>query len=399
MNLKIENIMKNIRLRKNLQNILIFFVFVTVTGIYACNRSKTTNNSDDKSEMLKIKFNINTKSSDLLLKWFDKQSDTNITKDIIEQPGTQIMESIIEITLSQNELPTFFEELENFSVNDSLKSDPYGLRLAWLQRSESSLLLDKIKEYNFSGEITDRIKPYIPTDYPLDVTCNVYFVLTGWEWGDAMVRHITNIDNHYRVSEPGEPVIIVNLSIMTKLYGDDIDILLNDDISNTISHELFHLVFAEYQNVSSYWKNNRDTTEVGQLVEIIQNEGIAHYLSHNQKQNLIENYNSSDELKEHEKDAFKQLDIAVKQLLSPELSKQEKDDILMKSNAGRYWDKFGAIAGKFMVYHIEKEYGENAIQQSLSSGPYYFLELYNKVQSENPTLPILPEELKKRIEL
>ncbi len=390
--------MKNIRIRKTSNNLLIFVVIIALTGIYSCNQSKTTDNSNDNPEMLKIKFNINTKSSDLLLKWFDNKSDT-IMKEILEQQGTQIMAGIVENTLPQNELPTFSDELKNFSVNDSLKPDPYGLRLAWFQRGESSLLLDKIKEYNFSSEITDRIKPYIPTDYPLDVTSNVYFVLTGWEWGDAMVRHITNIDNHYRVIEQGKPIIIVNLSIITNLYGDDLDKLLNDNISNTISHELFHLVFAEYQNVSSYWKNNRDTTEVGQLVEIIQNEGIAHYLSHNQKQNLIENYNSSDELKEHEKDAFKQLDIAVKQLLSPELSKQEKDDILMKSNAGRYWDKFGAIAGKFMVYHIEKRYGEQAVQQSLSKGAYYFLELYNKVQAENPTLPGLPEELKKRIEL
>ena len=384
--------MKNIRLRKNSQNTSIFFALIILTGIYACNRSKTTNNSNDKFEMLKIEFNINTTSSDLLLKWFDNQSDTNITKDILEQPGTQIMESIVKNTLTQSELPTFFNELKSFSINDSLKPDPYGLRLAWFQKGESSLLLDKIKEYNFSDEITDRIKPYIPTDYPLDVTSNVYFVLTGWEWGDAMVRHITNIDVTYRVTEQGEPIIIVNLSIITNLYGDDLDKLLNDNISNTISHELFHLVFAEYQNVSSYWKNDRDTTEVGQLVEIIQNEGIAHYLSHNQKQNLIENYNSSDKLKEHEKDAFKQLDVAVKQLLSPELSKQEKDNILMKSNAGRYWDKFGAIAGKFMVYHIEKEYGEQAIQESLSKGAYYFLELYKKVRTENPTLPSLPDE-------
>ena len=343
---------------------------------------------------MKIKFDIHTKSSDLLLKWFDNQSDI-IVNDILELPGTQIMAGIVENTLSQNELPTFFDELINFDINDSLKSDPYGLRLAWFQRDKSSLLLNKIKEYNFSDEITDRIKPYIPTDYFLDVACNVYFVLTGWEWGDAMVCEITNIDNQYKVTEQGESVIIINLSIITKLYGDDINKLLNDNISNTMSHELFHLVFAEYQNVSSYWKNNRDTTKIGQLVEIIQNEGIAHYLSHNQKQNLIKNYNTSNELKEHEKKAFKQLDIAVKHILNNELSEQEKDDILMKSNAGKYWDKFASIAGKFMVYHIEKEYGEHAIQQSLSKGSYYFLELYNKVQSENPILPSVPEELKK----
>ena len=387
--------MKNIGLIINSNNLLFLFAIIALIGICSCNQSKTTDETNDNFEKLKIKFNIHTKSSDLLLKWFDNQSDT-IMKEILEQPGTQIMAGIVENTLSRNELPTFFDELKNFSINDSLKSDPYGLRLAWLQRDESSLLLNKIKEYNFQGEIVERIKPYIPTDYPLDVECNVYFVLTGWEWGDAMVRKITNIDNHSGVTEQGEPVIIVNLSIITNLYGDDIDILLNDDISHTISHELFHLVFAKYQNVSSYWKNNRDTTKIGQLVEIIQNEGIAHYLSHNQKQNLIENYNSSNELKEREKEAFKQLSIAVKQLLNTELSNQEKDDILMKSNAGRYWDKFGAIAGKFMVYHIEKEYGEQAIQQSLSKGAYYFLELYNKLQIESPTLPSLPEELKKQ---
>jgi hypothetical protein len=344
---------------------------------------------------MKIRFNIHTKSSDLLLKWFDKKSDI-ILKEILEQPGTQIMAGIVENTLSQNELPTFFNELKNFSADDFSKSDPYGLKLAWFQRDKSSLLLDKIKEYNFSSEITDRIKPYIPTDYPLDVTSDVYFVLTGWEWGDAMACEITKIDNQYKVTEQGESIIIINLSIITKLYGDDIDKLLNDNISNTMSHELFHLVFAEYRKVSSFWKNNRNTTKIEQLVEIIQNEGIAHYLSHNQKQNLIENYNKTNELKEHEKEAFKQLDIAVKQLLNPELSKQEKDNILMKSNAGKYWDKFGAIAGKFMVYHIEKEYGEQAIQQSISKGAYYFLELYNKLRIENPILPGLPEELKKQ---
>ncbi|MCK4666235.1 hypothetical protein KAU33_05775 [Candidatus Dependentiae bacterium] len=344
---------------------------------------------------MKIKFNIHTRSSDLLLKWFDNKSPA-IMEEILEQPGTQIMMGILKDILSQNELPAFIDELKNFSINDSSKSDPYGLRLAWSQKSESSLLLDKIKGYNFSSEITDRIEPYIPTDYPLDIISNVYFVLTGWEWGDAMACEVTKKNNHYTVTEDGDPIIIVNLSIIANLYGDDTDKLLNDNISNTISHELFHLVFAEYRNVSSYWKNNRAATEVGQLVEIIQNEGIAHYLSHNQKQILIENYDSSDELKEHEKAAFNQLDIAVKQLLNPKLSKQEKDDILMKSNAGKYWDKYGAIAGKFMVYHIEKEYGEQAIQESISKGAYYFLELFNKLQIRNQALQGLPEELKKQ---
>ncbi|MCD4819256.1 MAG: hypothetical protein K8S23_11255 [Candidatus Cloacimonetes bacterium] len=296
--------MKNVILLLNSNNLLFLFAIIVLIGICSCNQSKTTDKTNGNSKELKIKFNIHTKSSDLLFKWFDKQSDT-VLMEILEQPGTQIMEGIVANTLSQNELPTFHDELKNFSNNDSVKSDPYGLKLAKLQRKKSSLLLDKIKEYDFQIEIVNRIRTYIPTDYPLDIICNVYFVLTGWEWGDAMVHEITKTNNKYKVTEQGKSVIIVNLSIITSLYGDDIDKLLNDNISNTMSHELFHLVFAEYQNVSSYWINNRDTTKIGQLVEIIQNEGIAHYLSHNQKQNLIENYNSSNELKEREKEAFK----------------------------------------------------------------------------------------------
>ncbi|MCD4777171.1 MAG: hypothetical protein K8S15_14130 [Candidatus Aegiribacteria sp.] len=342
---------------------------------------------------MKIEFSIHTKSSDLLLQWFNDNSETTM-KEILKQPCTQIMAGVVGNTLSQNDLPTFYDELRSFSINDSSGSDPYGLKLAWLQRDASSMLLNEIKEYDFQGEIVDRIKPYIPTDYPLNITCNVYFVLTGWEWGDAMVREITKIDDHYNVTEQGESVIIINLSILTNLYGDDVDELLNDNVSNTMSHELFHLVFAEYQHVSSYWKNNRDTTKIGQLVEIIQNEGIAHYLSHNQMQYLIKYYNTSNELKEHEKDAFGQLDAAVKILLNIETCEQEKDSILMKSNVGKYWDKYGCIAGKFMVYHIINEYGEEAIQQSLSEGARYFLELYDKLQIKSPTIPGLPEELK-----
>ena len=111
------------------------------------------------------------------------------------------------------------------------------------------------------------------------------------------------------------------------------------------------------------------------------------------QKNLHENYESSQELKQHEKEAFQQLEINVKELLNPDVSQQEKKAILMKANAGKYWDKFGAICGKFMVYHIEKEWGEQAIQESLSKGAPYFIELYTKVQQKNPTVPKLPEEL------
>jgi hypothetical protein len=95
-------------------------------------------------------------------------------------------------------------------------------------------------------------------------------------------------------------------------------------------------------------------------------------------------------LKNYEREAFKQLEIAVKQLFDGSLGDKEKENVLMNADCGKYWNKFGAISGKFRAYHIEKRFGAQAIQESLLKGPYRFIELYKKVQAENEILPKLP---------
>ncbi len=338
---------------------------------------------------MNIKFNIHTKSSELLYKWLNDTSNKELAKQLIELPDTQIMAGIVKNILQEHNLPTFIDELNEFSNNNTLKTDPYGINLAYVQKEKSILLLERVKNYDVTNQIIDRIKPYIPSDYPLDITCNVYFVLTGWEWGDAMVSRVKNVDNKYIIDENGEPIIIINLSIMTHLYSEDIEELLHH-ISHSISHELFHLIFAKYRDISPYWKTEKDNTEIESLIEIIQNEGIAHYISHNQKQDLIANYDQSTEYKQREKDAFQQLEIAIKQLLNPIISKDKKYDILMKSNAGKFWSKYGAIAGMFIVYHIEKALGEEAIKETVAKGAISFLKQYEQIQTKNPELLPLP---------
>lgn len=359
-----------------------------------CLRDKVEVQGEENNdrEKLQVNFNIHTKSSDMLQEWFVSRSNEIMCK-ILKQAGTQIMAGIVENNVPKNEREVFSDELMNFDSDNPPKKDPFGLMLAWQQKDKSSVLLERIKEYDFENQTIDRIREYIPTEHTLNVTCNVYFVLTGWEWGDAMVHRITKTDNLYRVTDHGEPIIIINLSIITKLYGEESNKLLNDVICNLMSHELFHLVFEKIKSTSKQWRKNKEPTRICNLIELIQNEGIAHYLSNNQKQNLIKSYNHSSELKEHEKVAFQRLNVAVKQLLDSEVSAREKNHILARANTGKYWEKFGAIVGKFMVYHIESKYGEQAIRESILKGAYFFIELYNKVQIERSGLPMLTEEL------
>lgn len=369
-------------------NLKIAFTIPLILIIIACRHPG--------EQSLEVKFNLHTRSAESLHIWFNDPSNKKYIKQLVEHPGNQIMAEIVRDSLKQHDLPAFSDQLYEFSRDHSLNTDPYGINLAWLQRERTILLLQNIKNHNFAYQTVERIKPYIPNDSSLQVTCDVYFVLTGWEWGDAMVEKVKKIGDKYKIARNGEPVIIFNLSIITNLYEKKGYNLINH-LSHSMTHELFHLVFAKYKEISPRWKNKKDTTPTDSLVELIQNEGIAHYISHDQREKLISGYNKSTDYKEHERDAFNQLESAVKLLSNPDASKKKKDELLMKADAGRFWSKYGAISGMFMAYHIERKLGKAAIKESIAGGANLFLEKYDKVQIANPELPVLPLELKRKI--
>lgn len=369
-----------------------------VVALVSCSMKPQTK-ATEAGKGLEITFNVHSQSAELLHEWFNNSADETTATQLLVQPGTQIMAECVRATLPQDQLSNFADDLRLFSRDRKLKADPYGIDLAWRQKGDSALLLQAIKKRDFSSEVASRVAAYIPTEYPLNLSCDVYLVLTGWEWGDAMVRRVKQVGDSYKLSDDGRPVIIINLSIMTHLYGKEQKLEeLVDHISHSLIHEGFHFTFARYRDISPRWNTKRDASELEALIEMMQDEGIAHYISHHLDEKLIANYNQLEEYKSRERDAFRQLGVAVRQLSDPSIDGARKKQILETGNASKFWSKYASISGMFMVYHIERTLGKAAVRETLAQGAVSFLTQYHKVQTQNPQLPPLPSELRKMVE-
>lgn len=343
-----------------------------------------------------VKINIDYKSSDILFKWFKDLPNKKLIDSILIEPGIQIMAENVKLIndTGANSIKSFKEEIQQFCLKDTINKYYYGLDLAWNVKEKSSKLLEKIKGEKIEDTILERALTYIPNDYILNTTCNIYFVLTGWEWGDAYVCTVKKESKQFAISEKGEPTIMINLSLISKLYGETVEEQSNI-LNGVLSHEIFHFLFAIYKRESPKYNQKRDTTIIGQLCEVIQNEGIAHYID--MKPEIIRDYKKSQKLQEREFNNIKELNNSFIQLISTGLTKVQKQEILQKANVGKYWSKYGAITGMFIAYHIEKEKGKIGLQESVQKGPIYFLKQYIEIQKMNNSLPDLCRELKNYI--
>jgi Putative zinc dependent peptidase (DUF5700) len=346
-----------------------------------------------RQENHQLNLGLNYQSADFIFKWFDNQSNDKVLDSILNEPGIQIMEENVR-SLSEsdaNSIKTFKEELQQFDVRDSGSKNTYGIDLAWSMRDKSVKLLEKIKREEINDSIVKRALDFIPLDYPVEAECNIYFVLTGWAWGDAYVCNVKKINGKFRIADEGEPSIVVNLTIMTKLYGETPDDQTKV-VYGILAHELFHLAFANYRKLSPNYSRIPEISEVEKLFEIVHNEGIAHYVD--KRLEIIEGYETNPKFKEGERQSLHNLSLAFDQLRDSSIAHSEKQNLLRQASVGKYWAKYGAIAGMFMAYHIEKESGKIALSECIRKGPWNFLQQYNNLQQKTAVLPSLSKEMK-----
>ncbi|WIV11069.1 hypothetical protein [Proteiniborus sp. MB09-C3] len=156
-----------------------------------------------------------------------------------------------------------------------------------------------------------------------DVT--VYIIVGSPEPYDAMVRY----------DKEGNKCIIFDLERM-RSYSENDDKIL-EIIIQLITHEIAHI----YVNKVYQSPNVKDSTNMN-LRYIVFNEGIAHFLSFS-KDVLSVDWETREMLERKEK-AYSTLLYEMKNDFQ-----DKKNEILSRANSGRFWDKFGAIAGLFLL--------------------------------------------------
>lgn len=137
---------------------------------------------------------------------------------------------------------------------------------------------------------------------------------------DAMVRE-----------HDGEEFIILDLIRLLE-YKADIGMLMTPFLTHELTHICIH---ADYPDVPA------GADYCNRLKYITFDEGFAHLLAYRDN---IENIDFSSLVKEHYQKAFYKL----KEAISERESEKQKA-YLEESNAGDYWNKYGAICGKLYL--------------------------------------------------
>lgn len=332
-----------------------------------------------------IELNQNFTSSEIILDWFNRGMPDEDIKKIINEPGIQIMESNVILNNDEPDehIINFEKDLRLFKDSLEKYKSIYRLNLAYQEKENTQKLLNKIKVSRFDTLVIDRAVQYFPDDFKIKTSADIYYVLTGWKWGDAYVRKIENVKGKYKITNQGKPTLIFNLSLFAKLYGKTTDEQFQT-LSDIMSHELFHFAFKNYQKNSPNYQIISDSDYFNKLLEIVQDEGIAHYID--MQNNLRTNFSK---YQEYQNENFNNLNKALKLLSSENINAEEKQGLLTSSNVGKYWSKYGAISGMFMAYHIERLIGKDAITNTIKGGPISFISIYKELQKKNKELHTL----------
>ena len=171
----------------------------------------------------------------------------------------------------------FRDQLELARNITRFESDVYGFFPAKSHVPELRKLLNYIKQRQLDRRIVATIASFFPEQAKISTRFSVYLVVIGNERATAFVRRVVwNFDTPTFVSdEEGEPVIVVNLARLIEgppnVQAQFIEVL------STTAHKYFHAAFSVLQK--SLPDSIRPRNISDQLLEIVQNEGVAYYIS------------------------------------------------------------------------------------------------------------------------
>lgn len=278
-------------------------------------------------------------------------------------------------------------DLDSLKHHELLRDDVYQLETARTNVDAIAGLLEEMKKQSFSRRVTATVEQIFPTDAGINLTIPVYVVAFGHENVDAYVRRIVwHGDVPEFVGErEGELTIVVNLAGSTT-YGSDLQERFVS-LLGVVAHEVFHAAFAAYKDGSSAWKRYEAVhqTPFDDLIDLTQNEGIAYYLSLDQRGRgyLPRDWNS------RISEAFASFNNNATELLSGTVSRGRASQLLRQANLSGYRQSYGAMTGMAMARAIDLQLGRAALIGTIASGPRDFFRKYISVSRDNGPFPQL----------
>jgi hypothetical protein len=243
-------------------------------------------------------------------------------------------------------------------------------------------LLGEIRRRNVGRRVAVTVAQMFPSGARVRTTVPVYVVAFGPQTIDAFVQRVVWREGMPVFSDTGELTIVLNLARAVG-YGTTTEQRLLGTLS-TVAHEVFHAAFEVYQDSSDVWRafHAGHRGYAARLLELTQNEGIAHYLSFEQRGG----YEPSD-WDTRVRSSMEEFNGSMTELLSPATGAQRAGELLRSSNTSTYWESYGAITGLFIAREIDRTAGRPALVETVAGGPLIFFAAYDRLCERNSNLP------------
>lgn len=287
--------------------------------------------------------------------------------------------------------------LDSLKFHQIIRDDIYRLESARADVDAIGELLEELTRRNFSSRVISTVEQIFPNDADVSITIPVYVVAVGHENVDAYVRRIIwHGDEPQFVGEgEGELTIVINLARSVD-YGETVDERLVN-LLGVVAHEVFHAAFGAFKDQSPAWKRYyRDHGRpFDMLLDLVQNEGIAYYLSLEQHgRGAIPR-----DWTRRTRETFAAFSKKAEELLNPSITPRRTAELLREANLSGYWESYGSMAGMFMAREIDLGLGRGALIETVALGPVDMLRKYDTLSRRDSNLPPLTPAIRSALNL
>ncbi len=302
------------------------------------------------------------------------------------------------MVLARKQLPpaAFIHQLELLRDNFRDTDDVFGLQETRDHLSDIKALLAETQRHAVDRRVLATIEQFFPSSVSVIATIPVYFVAMGNEHAAAFVRRVrwNGASPEFVGENEGEPVVVVNLARLVE-YPHDVQGQFISLLS-VLAHESFHAIFSTFQTTSTIWTQwHQRHDPFAVLAELVQNEGIAYYISMQQQMNDT----PPPEWYDIAAHSVVALNEALLQLQSPDLTHAEARTLIMNANlSGSLEKNYGATAGNLMALEIDTKLGRPALTESIAKGPEDFFQKYETLTQQYGDVPKISAEVMKGFE-
>lgn len=342
---------------------------------------------------LDIRLSLDAASAELTLELYQRLSGS--PRDIARLPGSRLAMAAT-AALSQRSLrPHDLEAaLEDARFGTTSPDDVFSMADARKSAPALRELLAAITRRNFGRRVAGTVAQFFPSNARVRTTIPVFLVAFGPQSIDAFVQRVVWQDGMPVFSDDGTLTIVMNLARGVG-YGRTLEERFLGVLS-TVAHEVFHAAFEAYQDSSESWRrfHATRTSHGDRLIELTQNEGIAHYLSFEQRGG----YTPGD-WDTRIRASFAEFNRSAEELLSPAVSGRRAGELLRGSNTAAFWESYGVVTGLFIAREIDRTLGRPALAQTVERGPLEFFGVYDRLCGRDSNLPRISPRVRRFLAL